>query len=246
MRRLLCLAALVAAPAVADTVLVENRVREPFTMMGQSQPREETTVETWFGDGVLRRDEGSTTFLLDTKAQRLVILDHEAKTASTLDLPIDLEQLMPAEMQPMMKQMREAMKMEATVEKTEETAKVAGFEARRVNITVTSATGMRSEMAVWLASGLGVDSEAFRTAARAMASLQPAAESWIEKLLELEGYPVKTDTTMTMMGSTMVSHEELVRKEERDAPADWYAIPSQYQTKKFNPMEMMGGPGPGR
>lgn len=227
-----------AAPATfADTVITEKRVREPFTMMGQSQERLEETVTTWIGDGTLRRDEGGATFIVDAKANKLYILDNTARTTSPVDLPIDIASFVPAEMLPMVEQMRAAMQLEATVTPSTETATIAGHTAKRVDILVTGANGMKTELAMWLTTDLGIDQKLFQLAARAMASLQPAGDAIVDKILALDGYPIRTTTKATMMGTTIQTSEELVTVETKKPAAGWYTPPADYAIKRFNPME---------
>jgi hypothetical protein len=76
-----------------------------------------------------------------------------------------------------------------------------------------------------------------------MASLQPAGDAIVEKLLALEGYPVRTTTKATMMGTTIQTSEELVSVETKAPAAGWYAPPADYTLKRFNPLEAPPQPG---
>ncbi len=243
MRRFLALLplALIAAPLAADTVVTEKRVRDAFTYGDKEQPKLEQTVTTWFGDGQLRRDEGTTSFLLSAKANTLTILDHEAKTASVLQLPIDMEQYVPEAMRPQLRQFRDAMKIESTITPSGTTEKVGNWEAERVDITLSAAAmGMKTELTMWIAKGFEVDRELFALAARTMAALQPAAGEFAEKLIALGGYPVRTTTKMSGMGTETTTREEVVSLETKEAPAGWYQIPEGYSNKPFNPLEGAG------
>jgi hypothetical protein len=234
---------IVAAPGVyADVVLTEQRVREAFVFQGQEQPRVEQTVVTWYGDGSVRRDEGEVSFLVSSKDSTLTILDHEAKTSSVLELPVEIERYVPEEMRPRLREFREAMKLDTSITPTEVREKIAGHDARRVDIVVTSPTmGMRTELEMWMADDVGVQPELFALAARTLAALQPASGDFVEKLIALGGYPVRTVTKTASMGTEAATKEELVSVETKTAAAGWYTVPSGYTSKPFNPLE--GAPG---
>lgn len=233
--------AFAADAAAADVVVTEKRVRDAFVYMEQEQPRLEQTVTTWFGDGVLRRDEASTSFILSAKANTLTIVDHEAKSLSVLNLPIDIESYIPEAMRPQLREFRDAMKLEATVTPTETTEQIAGFEAKRVDIVAESkAVGMRTELEMWISKGISVDHELFALAARTLAALQPASGDFVEKLIALDGYPVRTVTKSTSMGAETSTREEVVSVETKTAPEGWYLAPADYTTKPFNPMAAGG------
>ena len=53
----LALAALVVAPAGADTLLTLKNHQDAFEIQGQSQPAQDGTVEMWIGDNAISRDD---------------------------------------------------------------------------------------------------------------------------------------------------------------------------------------------
>ena len=106
---LLALAALVAAPALADKVIVQLQHTDAMTIMGQTTPAEDTTQEFWFGDSAMRFDDDDITIINRLDKKKLYFVNNAEKTYSAIDLPIDFNKLVGPEMAPMMEQMAKMM-----------------------------------------------------------------------------------------------------------------------------------------
>jgi hypothetical protein len=61
--------------------------------------------------------------------------------------------------------------------------------------------------------------------------------SWMKEMVDkLEGFPVRSESTTTMMGKSFKSWQELESVDEKSAPAGFYAPPVGYKEVKFDPM----------
>lgn len=227
---------LAAVTASADTHLTYKSQRDAIQMMGQSQPAVDTEAHVWFNDEAISRNDGATGFVITPGGETLLVINHDDKSYSELPLPIDFASLLPEEMKPMAEQMMSMMKMEVDVRKSEETKEINGWSTQRYDITLSSAMGMNIKMTNWVTEDIKMDLNYYRDLARAMSSLQPGAQEWVEKLLEIEGVTVLQETDASMMGNSFGSREELIKVEEAEAPAGTYGVPSDYEKKDFNPM----------
>ena len=63
---------------------------------------------------------------------------------------------------------------------------------------------------------------------------------WMKEIAEkLQGFPVRTDITTTMMGKSFKSWQELKSIEQKTPPAGFYEPPAGYKQVEFNPMSQM-------
>ncbi len=232
------LLAVAAGGAQADTVLHLKSHQDAFAIQGQEQPARDNDVELWIGPDAIARTEGQKSFIMH--GDQLLLVDHDAKTYSVLDLPIDLHALAPAGQQEMVDQMTQMMKMTADVTPTDETREVGSWDTKLVKVKLTNPMGLEVSMDLWTSDDVEVPMGRIYDLMRAMSEMQPGGADWIDQLSKVKGYPVLRETTLTVMGQKVATREELVSVEQKDAPAGTYAAPEGYERQDFNPMEKAG------
>ncbi len=236
---LLALVALLPAAAGADTVLTSKSHTDAFSIMGQNQPAEDRTIQTWIGADRMARLGDKADYIVRLDQSKMYIVDHNDKTFSPIDLPVDLKKILPPEMAQMLEQMSGMMKMDATVTPTDETQKIGEWNAKKYLIGV-NAMGMNIDIESWHSTDVDVDYSALAKLATHRAALQPQGGDWMKKIAEIPGYPVRQKITMKMMGTPMLSTQELVSVGEKPAPAGTYEVPGGYTEKAFDPMAQQG------
>lgn len=229
--------ALAAAPSTADEVLTIAHHSDEFSMMGQTTPAQDATYTYWFADDATRYDMGDTSFILRLDAKKAYLLNHGEKNYAELDLPIDFERLVGSEMAPVMEQMAKMMSGTVTVTPTERSGAFAGYACKFSKVEVsTGMMQMTSDSCV--TEDLPIDYPRYEALEEAQAEMLP--KGWAKEMAEkLQGFPVRTETTATVMGNEMKSWQELRSVDEREAPAGHYEPPAGYQKIEFNPMEQM-------
>ena len=231
---LLALAALVAAPALADKVIVQLQHTDAMTIMGQTTPAEDTTQEFWFGDSAMRFDDDDITIINRLDKKKLYFVNNAEKTYSAIDLPIDFNKLVGPEMAPMMEQMAAMMGGSAKVTPTDKAGSFAGFDCKFSRADVDMSM-MKMTMDMCLSEKLPVDYRRYQSMVESRAELLPSTK-WMKELAKLQGFPVRSDSTTTVMGKSFKSYQELVSSEEKAAPAGTYEPPAGYTEKAFDPM----------
>ena len=230
--------ALFPNPAKADTYIKKMKHTDAVTIMGQTQPEKDEEGVTWMSEKKMREDEGtskSTIVRFDLK--KIYVIEHDKKEYTEIDLPIDLEKVLPPEAQ----QMAQMMQVTAKVTETEETQKIKDWDCKKYLVEISlSMMGMNMpmKMEMWVTKDLDMDLDLYEKFYTEMLALQPMFKGFTEEFKKIEGYPVMTDMTMNMMGSEMKSHEEVVSVEEKNAPDGTYDIPGGYtKSETFNPFE---------
>jgi len=231
-------ALLVAAPAAADKVLVIANHTDAMEMMGQTTPAQDDTYEYWFGDQAVRYDQGDHSVVVSFADKTLYTIDHVKKQYSAIQLPFDFEKLMGPDAAPMMEQMMKMMAATSKVTPLDRTGEFAGHNCKYYKIDI-SMSMMQSAMDVCISKDLQIDYSKFRELVEAQSELMPN-QDWMKDFAQLDGFPIRSETTTTVMGKSFGSWQELQKVEERDAPAGNYGPPSGYQEIKYDPMKQMG------
>jgi hypothetical protein len=239
MRRTLLALALflaTASAAGAQTLLTLKNHVDAFQVSGETQPAQDTQIQIWVQGDKLRRDEGETSAILRLDRNKLYILRHPAKTYSELSLPVDFVRLLPKGAEEAGTLWAKQMKLNVQLKPTNESRTVGSWNARKVGMDISNATGMKIASTLWVSKDVAEWSALNRLAAT-MAALQPGSESWVRALEQMDGYPVLREA----MGARFGTREELVSVETREAAPGAFDPPAGYTAAPFNPLEGLGG-----
>ncbi len=234
----LTLAALVAAPAAADRVVTIKSHTDAIAMMGQKTPATDETHKYWFGDDAVRYDAGDLSTVVRFDQKKLFWINHPEKQYSSIDLPIDFKKLVPPEMAPMMEQMAGMMSASAQVSETGKTGSYGGFDCTFYKVDISMAM-MSTSMNTCVTKKLPIDYSRYQELVASQSEMFPNMK-WMKELAKLEGFPVRSESTTTMMGKSFGSWQEIVSSEEVSAPAGTYGPPAGYREQPFNPMAGAG------
>jgi hypothetical protein len=230
--------ALFAAGAFADTLFTVKSHTDAFQVAGQKQPAKDSQVKIWVSGDKLRRDDEDQSMILRLDRNLLYMLNHEAKTYSELPLPIDLRKMMPKGSEAMADQIANGMKLTVQVTPRTETRKVNQWNAKRYDVSIQSAMGMKIATTLWVSKEVDGYLPMNRLSAT-LASLQPGAAAWAKELEKIDGYPVLTESSVDALGAKFGTREELQTVEAKDAPAGTFEPPAGYTAKPYNPIPGM-------
>lgn len=225
-----------APHAQADQVIKAKRHTDAFSMMGQSQPAKDEEVTTWLSKEKMRRDEGDTMTLVRYDLNKIYWIDHAKKTYSEIDLPLEMETMFPPEA----KQMLDQMEVSSSVTDTGETKTINNWKCKKYLVEIAvSMMGMSMpiKMDFWTSKDLGIDEDLYKKFYAETLSLNPMFQDMVDEFKKIEGYPVRTEFSMNMMGAEQNSWEEVVSVEKMSAPAGTYDLPEGYTKTEFNPFE---------
>lgn len=224
--------------AKADIYIKKIKHTDAVTIMGQTQPAKDEEGATWMAKEKMREDEGENkTTIIRFDLNKIYVIDHTQKTYSEIDLPIDLEKMLPAEA----KQMMQMMQVTPKVTETNETKKIKDWNCKKYIVEIgISMMGMNMpmKMEMWVSKDLGIDLKLYEKFYTEFLGLQPMFKDFAEEFKKIEGYPVLTLFSMTMMGTETKYQEEVVSVEKKDAPAGTYDLIQGYsKTETFNPFQ---------
>lgn len=224
--------------AKADIYIKKIKHTDAVTIMGQTQPAKDEEGATWMAKEKMREDEGENkTTIIRFDLNKIYVIDHTQKTYSEIDLPIDLEKMLPAEA----KQMMQMMQVTPKVTETNETKKIKDWNCKKYIVEIgISMMGMNMpmKMEMWVSKDLGIDLKLYEKFYTEFLGLQPMFKDFAEEFKKIEGYPVLTLFSMTMMGTETKYQEEVISVEKKDAPAGTYDLIQGYsKTETFNPFQ---------
>ena len=233
----LTLTLLVAAPALADVMIEKKSTNEPS---GMPESASEQTSTSWIGEGRVAEISGDDRVVI-LAGEKLMIIDDASKTYNTLALPIDFAKLAPG-MEEMLEQFASQLQLKIEVVPTEDSREINGFPTKRSQILVASAVGVTGEIDVWLTEKVDFDLAAMRKMTKDMTALAPPGIGDVfKKISELKGFPILQEITMSMMGQTIHSREEVISVTRKDAPKGIYDVPETYVETPYDPMAAMTG-----
>jgi hypothetical protein len=231
---------LAAGLAAAETKIVKTVHQDGFSAMGQETPARDHEQVLWLGEGRLRIDQEKSSSIIRTDLKKLFILHHDRKTYYEIDLPVSIEEMLPPEMAQHLMGM---MKMDVSISPSDETRKVGPWEARRYDMTVSSAM-MGMKTVIWASRDTGIESDEFQSMFGEMIKMQPGMHEVVAKMSIIEGFVVAQEGSMTMpmLGDTEVSSSETVTSiEQAPAPDGTYDLPAGYSLEEFDFAKMMQG-----
>ncbi len=220
-----------SVPAHADFKLVQRNHTDSMKVMGHEQPARDVESTMWIGDGMLRMDEGENSFIVRLDQKKMYMINHAEKKVTDIDLPLDVSKMLPP-------QMREMMKMTATVTRTDETKKIGQWKATKYLITISSAM-VKTEQVAWATTDVPFDASKYAAMALEILKVQPGMESVAREMSKIKGLVVMQDGKTTVMGATAASHQEVISVEKTGPPKGGYEPPAGYQHEPFDPMKMM-------
>jgi hypothetical protein len=230
---LIVLAAALAAPALADTLLTMKSHTDPV----MNQPAKDETTTTWVGKDRLARLGGDSSFIIRADQNKIYIIDAAAKTYSELDLPVDLTKYFPPEMQAQIGAMLPQMKMTVKITPTDQARKIGNWNTRLYKAEIANAMGMKMDIDMWVTKDIAIDLAAYKSLANSLQGLQLGFEDVAREMAKIDGISVLTENTMSIMGNTVKSREEVVSAETKAAPAGTYDVPAGLTKETFNPMK---------
>ncbi len=230
---LIVFAAALAMPALADTMITMKSHSDPV----MNQPAKDETTTMWVGKGRLARLGGDSSFIVRADQKKLYMLDITGKTYSEIDLPIDLTKYFPPEMQAQIGAMLPQMKMTVKLTPTDQAKKIGNWNTKLYKAEIANAMGMKMDIDMWVTKDIAIDLAAYKDLSNSLQGLQLGFEDVAKEMAKLDGISVLTEITMSIMGNTVKSREEIVSAETKAAPAGTYDVPAGLTKETFNPMK---------
>lgn len=223
-----------ATRAGADLLLTIKGHTDAFKVGNRAQEPRDADVKVWLTAEKMRRDEGPLSAIVRLDRKKLYLVNHEDKTFSVVDLPIDWAKLVPSGDREKFQQFVADSQLKSTITPTTETRKIRDWSTHRVDVELANAHGLRVSTQMWLTKGLELY-DAYNKMSGALASLQVSSADWSRKIGGLDGFPVYQETTVSVGGASFKSHEEVVTVETKKVPDVTYDPPAGFVPIPYDP-----------
>ncbi len=228
---------LVLAAFVSADVYIKSKMHtDAFSIMGQSQPAKDETIEQWFGDDKFANLSTDMSLIVDLSKNVMHLINHKDKTYVESQLPLDFMKLLPPEMAQMMGAM---MKMTVTVTPTGQTKTIGQWKCSGYDVSLQMMM-MPMKMAVWASTDVPMDMQKFANmysnVLKAQLRLDDAA---VQEMMKIKGYWISSETTGEMMGAKIRSTTEVIEITKKTPDPSVYSVPAGYKKTEFLDMKSM-------
>ena len=222
--------------AEADIIIKKSKHTES-TVMGQPQPAKNEEGKTWIAKNKMREDMAESSIIVRLDLNKIYTIDHSTKTYSEIDLPVEIEKVVPPEA----KQMMEVMQIKSSsVKEMAETQTIRDWLCQKFLVEVEISMmemNIPMKMEIWASRDLGIDLNTQQKFSDAILSLNPFTKGLSEEFKKIQGYPVLTISSVMMMGTETKEREEVVSVEKKDVPAKTFNLPKGYEKIHYNPFK---------
>lgn len=221
---------LLTGVSLADVYIKQNSHTDAIEMMGQSQPAQDEVNHLWLGDNKMAMHSEKQSVIINLDEKKMMMIDHQDKTYVEMDLPLDMSKYFPPQLEQMMGQMK------VSVTPTEKTQTINGYDCKAYDVKINFMM-MEMDQTVWASKDVPFDWKSYSEKMLPMmqqAMMRLGSEA-LDEFKKIEGFQIKTEMTMNMMGSEMNSYTEVVKIDKKDAPEGTYSLPEGYtQKEKFS------------
>ncbi|MFO7866919.1 MAG: hypothetical protein R6V02_08950 [Candidatus Aminicenantes bacterium] len=221
-----------AGVSVADVYIKQNSHTDAIEMMGQSQPAEDEVNHLWLGDDKMAMHSEQQSIIIDLDAGKMMMIDHQDETYVEMELPLDMSKYFPPQMEQMMGQ------MEVKVTPTTQSQTISGYKCTAFEVDINFMR-MNMKQTVWASTDVPFDWKSYSEKMLPMmqqAMMRLGSEA-LDEFKKIEGFQIKTEMTMNMMGSEVNSYTEVVEIVDKSAPEGTYTFPEGYTKKEKFSME---------
>jgi hypothetical protein len=229
MKKIILSALIILSCAVflsADVYIKQKTHTDAVSFMGQNQPEKNEIAEMWLGNNKMASVTPEGGFILDLDQNVALMINHKDKTYVQMDLPVDLSKYFP----PQLLQMMGNVTVEVTDTGTSE--KIGDWNCTIYDMKLNMMM-MAMNYKIWASSEVPFDWKTFMQdmySQFAMVTMR-LNDNAVKEMEKIQGFQIKSEMSMDMMGTAMKSSQEVIEITEKAAPAGIYSAPEGY-TKK--------------
>jgi hypothetical protein len=218
--------ALSVAAAAEDVYIKQKAHTDGFAMMGQETPAKDEFYHMWLSDNKMAMQMPSMGLVVDMEKNIMFWINHESKNYVEMALPLDLDKYFPEQMRQMMTNVK------VSVASNGEQKTIGEWDCEGYDMDL-SFMGMEMKQKMWTSTKVPFDWKEY--AEKLMPKMYEAmfqlGDASLQELLKIQGFLIRQETSMAMMGNEIKSWQEVVEIEKKSAPAGTFGVPEGY-TKK--------------
>ncbi len=219
--------ALTTGLVTADVYIKQKIHTDAVSIMGQNQPAVDDFSEMWFTDNKMAMISPGMTLIVDLDKKIVFMVNNEGKTYMEMEIPVDFSKYIPAEAAQMAQMM---LNTSVTIQSTGETKTINNWKCEGYDVDMDMMM-MKMKTKVWVTKDVPFDWKTFMNKMFLEMSkvTMRLNDQSIQELSKIDGFWIKSETTINMMGSDMNTYQEVVEISQKAAPAGIYAVPEGYK-----------------
>ena len=222
---ILILIILTTGLVTADVYIKQKIHTDAISMMGQNQPAVDDFSEIWFTENKLAMHSPGMSVVVDMAKKVLLMVNLEGKTYVEMEIPVDFSKYIPDEMAQMAQMM---LNTSVTVQPTGESMTINNWKCDGYDVNMDMVM-FQMKTKVWASKDVPFDwkelMDKYLEMSKVMLRLNDQS---IQEMAKIDGYQIKSETTINMMGSDINSYQEVVEISQKAAPAGAYAVPEGF------------------
>ena len=210
----------------ADYYIKKQVKTGSFAIMGKTEPEKNETNEMWLGENKMAMHSEGQSFIVDLDKKVAYMVNHANKSYIEMVLPIDMAQYIPEEMAPMAQMM---LNVTITVNPTGETQQIGTWNCSGYDVEMNMMM-LKMKMKIWASQEVPFDWKTFgeRMYAEMAKAMMRMGDDAVKEFMKIEGFQIKSEMSMNMMGTDITTTDEVVEISEKAAPAGTYLAPEGY------------------
>ena len=219
---------------MADFYVKQKIHSDEVSMMGQTTPEKNDIQNMWLGDNKMAMHSTDQSFIIDLDKKLMLMINHQDKSYVEMTLPLDMSKYFPEQISQMMQGVT------VSVEPTGETQKIGEWNCKVYNVTMDIMM-MTMKQKIFASKDVPFDwkNYAEKILPQMTQALFRLDGDAVKEFLKIDGYQIRTEMTMSVMGTDIKSWTEVEEITKKSAPAGTYSVPDGYTKKdKFSMMDM--------
>ena len=219
------LIALTTGLVTADIYIKQKIHTDAVSMMGQNQPAVDDFSEIWFTENKMAMHSPGTSIIVDMDKKVVLMVNTEGKTYVEMEIPVDFSKYIPEELAQMAQMM---LNTSVTVQPTGESMTINAWKCDGYDVNMDMMM-FKMKTKVWASKDVPFDWKELTNKYMEMSKVTLRLnDQSINEMAKIEGYQIKSETTMNMMGSDINSYQEVVEISEKAAPVGTYTVPEGF------------------
>ncbi len=211
---------------LADVYVKQISHTDAFSIQGREQPAQDDVIHMWMGKDKMAVEMPQQKIVIDLGKDVMLWINHKNKSYVEMTLPLDPEKYFPSQMMQMMGNIK------VTVIPTGEKQKIGEWDCESYEMSM-NVMMMNMKQTIWASTDVPFDWKDYSQ--KMLPKLSQAtmflSEESLQELMKIQGFQIKTETSMDAMGNEMKSWQEVQEIGKKTPPAGIYAAPEGYAKK---------------
>ncbi|MCJ7580263.1 MAG: hypothetical protein MUP98_06985 [Candidatus Aminicenantes bacterium] len=220
------LIALTTVFVTADVYIKQKIHTDAINMMGQNQPAVDDFSEMWITENKMAVLSPGVSIIVDMAKKVVFYVNIEGKTYVEMGIPVDFSKYIPDEMAQMGQGM---LNTSVTVQPTGESMTINNWKCEGYDVNMDMMM-LQMKTKVWASKDVPFDWKDLMSKNMELTKVTlKLNDQSIQEMAKIDGFQIKSETTMNIMGSDMNSYQEVVEISEKPAPAGVYTVPEGFE-----------------